>query len=58
MGTQVNIECVLEKIKQIKSSSQNLCLLFIDFKSAYNSINRSKVYEILFSEKILNNEEI
>ena len=35
-----------------------MILLFIDFRSAYNTINRLRLYEILRRNNILENREI
>ncbi len=37
---------------------KKLYAIFIDFKSAYNTINRQKVYKLLLEKNILTKEEI
>ena len=34
------------------------CIVFFDFKSAYNTVNRSKLYQHLKAKNILNEEEV
>lgn len=45
-STQMNIKMLIEVIKKSKKS-QKKCLIFIDFKSAYNTVNRKKLYKIM-----------
>ena len=35
-----------------------MCVFYIDLKSAYNTVNRSKLFEIMKKNKILDKEEI
>ena len=62
--TQINILKLLEKIKSYKKINGNkiptkkMSILFIDFRSAFNTLNRNKLYEILRAKKILDNLEV
>ena len=57
MGTTVNIQLLLNKIQSTRKSAGHL-LIFIDFKSAYNTILRQKLYDRLLEKNILEKEEI
>ena len=57
MSCQVKIRLLVEKL----GSSRNVdgfFTIFIDSKSAYNTVNRDKLYEILGTKKILDEQEI
>jgi hypothetical protein len=56
LGTSVNIQLLIEEAKRWKKKDA-MCMLFIDFKSAYNTIDRSRLYNILRDKQILNHEE-
>ncbi|KAM3142715.1 hypothetical protein pb186bvf_005099 [Paramecium bursaria] len=49
-------EILLKETKQGHSS--NKCCLFLDYKSAYNYVDRSKIYQIMREKEILNEDEI
>jgi hypothetical protein len=57
MGTTVNIQILLNKIHSTQKNA-GLFLIFIDFKSAYNTILRHKLYERLLEKNILEKDEI
>ncbi len=57
MGTHVNILLLVEKLRNSKKR-QGECCIFIDYKSAYNTINRNLLYRILKEKKILTNDEV
>jgi hypothetical protein len=57
MGTSVNIQLLIEQLKEAKKKDKKCCL-FIDYKSAYNTINKDKLYQILEERNILDPEEI
>ena len=54
---QVNIHLLIEKLKSVKAKDGE-CTLLIDFKSAYNTVNRQRLYEIMLKKNILPPEEI
>ena len=56
-GTQVNIRRIVNCIKNHKKSD-NKILLFIDYKAAYNTVNRKILYQRLRDKNILNENEI
>ena len=56
-GTHLNIQLLLEKLRESKKKD-GMCCLFIDFKSAYNTINRQKLYELLIRKGILELNEV
>lgn len=45
-GTHVNIIDLIYKIKKYKKKDEK-SVLYIDLKSAYNTINRNKLFEII-----------
>ena len=55
-GTSVNIKLLVEKL-QASRRENGLCCLFVDFKSAYNTVNRERLYEIVLRNNILTQEE-
>jgi hypothetical protein len=57
MGTSVNIHLLTEKLRGTKKRSGECCV-FIDYKSAYNTVNRKLLYQIMKRKKILSDEEI
>lgn len=44
--------------KKQEKNKEKLRMFFIDLSNAYDSIERTKLYEILRKKQILNNEEI
>ena len=57
MGTGVNIYLLIQKIREDKKNNGN-CTIFIDFKSAYNTVIREQIYERLIEKKILQKDEV
>jgi hypothetical protein len=57
MGTHFNILLLVEKLRNNKRK-QGECCLFIDYKSAYNTLNRDLLYRILKDNEILNNDKV
>jgi hypothetical protein len=57
MGTSVNILLLAQHLRSFKKR-QSECCIFIDYKSAYNTINRSPLYRILKEKHILSNDEV
>jgi hypothetical protein len=53
----MNIYELIKEIKKYKSKDKMACV-FIDFKSAYNTISKNKLYQILNNKAILNEDEI
>ena len=51
-STGINIQLLIEKFKESKKKD-GLCCIFIDFKSAYNTILRENLYKIIKNKKIL-----
>ena len=45
-GTGLNCKLLIEKIRETKKS-QGMCTIFTDYKSAYNTVNRSKLWTII-----------
>jgi len=56
-GTSPNIHLLINKIKDSKKSD-GMCTIFIDFKSAYNTVLREKLYEALENKNILTKNEV
>ena len=48
---------MLEKIRGLKKNAKE-CFVFIDFSSAYNTVKRSRLWEILRTKEILEENEI
>jgi hypothetical protein len=57
MGTAVNIELLLRELRG-SSKRDARCCLFVDFKSAYNTVRRDRLYAELLDRGILRAEEI
>ena len=57
-GTQINIMRILGQAMKFKDKCQRACILFIDFKSAYNNVNLEKLFEKLAIKNILEQAEI
>ena len=51
-STQVNISILLEKINSYKSKDEMTCI-FVDFRNAYNTIDRQRLYKIMRLRKVL-----
>ena len=52
MRTSVNIQRLIEEVKQFKKKD-GMCMIFVDFKSAYNTVKRDLLYDILSKRNIL-----
>ena len=50
MGTHVNMMLLIEKLRRTKKRNGDCCV-FIDYKSAYNTVNRKRLYRILERKK-------
>ena len=57
MSTHVNIKKLQSEIFKYKSKD-NKTLIFIDYRPAFNSIDRSKLYSIIESKNILDPDEL
>jgi hypothetical protein len=57
IGTQVNITQILSIFGNARVKDHQ-CALFIDLKSAYNTVDRQKLYAILRQKSILENSEL
>ena len=55
-GTSVNIELLIKSMKMEKKGYGE-CVVFIDYKSAYNTINRERLYKIIKEKQILSTLE-
>ena len=53
----MNVREVILEIKKYKSKDQMVCV-FIDFKSAYKTILKDKLFKILEDKNIYSKEEI
>jgi hypothetical protein len=56
MGTHVNLRLLLEKLCASKQQ-ETLFAVFIDYKSAYNTVLRERLYDTLVCKEILTTEE-
>ncbi|KAL4506995.1 hypothetical protein ABPG72_001416 [Tetrahymena utriculariae] len=56
-STQLNILQLAEKIKSTKPQT-NSCLIFIDLSSAYNSVDRNLLFQIIKDRQIFNSQEL
>ncbi len=56
MGTHVNLRLLIEKICTSKCKD-GLCCVLIDYKSAYNAVNREMLYTALVNKRILTADE-
>ena len=52
----MNILSLLEEMKQYKAKDQ-MAALFVDLKSAYNTVNRKTLFSFIQKEEILNQSE-
>ena len=57
MNSLINIKSIIELMKQFKSKDK-MSLLFVYFSSAYITVNRSKLYDILIRKNILDSDEV
>jgi hypothetical protein len=57
LGTSVNIQLLL---RELRSTPRRLgrCCIFVDFKSAYNTIRRDLLYRLLVEKNILSELEV
>ena len=56
-GTHLNIQLLVKKIRTYNKRDKR-SIIYIDLKSAYNTINREKLFKIIKNKQILNDEEI
>ena len=56
MGTSVNLRLLIEKLRGSKKK-EALCCVFIDYKSAYNTVLRDELYRALVKKDILSADE-
>lgn len=56
MGTSVNLRLLIERLRSSKKKN-GICCLFIDYKSAYNTVRRDLLYRTLVKKKILTQDE-
>ena len=56
-GTHVNIQLFLEEIQK-KTAKSNERVIFIDFSSAYNTINKNILFDIIEKAKIFSENEL
>ena len=52
----MNILSLIEEMKQYKAKDQ-MVALFVDLKSAYNTVNRKTLFSFIQKEEILNQSE-
>jgi hypothetical protein len=57
IGTSVNLRRLVRQIKQFTKKDKKV-LIFIDYKSAYNTVNRKILYERVKKKNILNADEL
>ena len=57
-GTHINIMRILHRCLYFKDQSRRACVLFIDFKSAYNNVNLECLFQKLRVKNILDPLEI
>ena len=57
MGTAVNIELLLRELRSTRRRDGR-CAVFVDFKSAYNTVPRARLYQALLDRNILTAEEV
>ena len=56
MGTHVNIDLLIKEIRS--KAKEDLCVIFIDFRSAYNTIIRDILYKRILDKNILERDEV
>lgn len=56
-GTGLNIQLLLEKMRSYKKRDGK-CVVFIDFKSAYNTIQRDLLWDIMKRRNIMSDNDI
>ncbi len=56
MGTLINLRLLLEKL-HVSRQHDTLRAVFIDYKSAYNTVFRLRLYDTLVRKEILTTEE-
>jgi hypothetical protein len=57
MGTSVNLELLLRELRGSRRRDRRCCV-FIDFKSAYNTVRRDVLYDALVDRGILSRVEV
>ena len=58
MGCHTNILEVIEEIQLRRERKEKHIQVYIDFSSAYNTIDRRRLYTILKEKRILSDEEV
>ena len=53
----MNILSLLEEMKQYKAKDQ-MVALFVDLKSAYNTVNRKTLFSFIRKEEIINQSNL
>ena len=56
MGTHANLRLLIEKLSESRQRD-GMCCVFIDYKSAYNTVRRDVLYWALVTKKILTSDE-
>jgi len=56
-GTHVNIRKLIREIKRYRKNDK-MIVIFIDYKSAYNTVNRQILYKRIKDKKILDEDEL
>jgi hypothetical protein len=56
MGTHVNLRLLVEKLRTSRRRD-GICCVFIDYKSAYNTVRRDVLYRALITKQILTTDE-
>jgi hypothetical protein len=56
MGTHLNLHLLIEKLRTNRRRDC-MCCVFIDYKSAYNTVNRDLLYTVLVNKRILTADE-
>ena len=57
MGTGVNLRLLIDFFLNTKRND-GLCAIFIDFKSAYNTVPRERIFKLLKDKNILEHDEV
>jgi hypothetical protein len=57
MGTSMNVELLLRELRNSRRRDGH-CALFVDFKSAYNTVDRDVLYKALLDRGIMNAIEV
>lgn len=57
LGTSVNLVLLLERLRECRRR-EGRCCVFVDFKSAYNTVRRERLYRALIARGIFAVEEV